>query len=128
MSAVHRHGTPGMGISLLGAIRLGLVPCARLGVSRSSVYQMTTLIDKALGEGGHRRVALVGVRATVGGKEELLAHGQNHRQWCWANQQMVARTRDVEPQVTLGRTCSTTSNRLMRARMSGGRAAYQLLS
>ncbi len=53
-----------MGISLWGAIQLGLVPCARLGVSRSSLYQMTTPIDKALGEGNC-------VRATVGGKEAL---------------------------------------------------------
>jgi hypothetical protein len=55
-------GTPGMGISLWGAIQIGLVPCARLGFSRSSVYQMTTSIDKALGEGNC-------LRATVGGKE-----------------------------------------------------------
>ena len=53
-----------MGISLWGAIQLGLVPCAKLGVSRSSVYQMTTPIDKALGEGNC-------VRATVGGKEAV---------------------------------------------------------
>ena len=53
-----------MGISLWGAIQIGLVPCARLGVSRSSVYQMTTLIGKALGKGNC-------VRATVGGKEAL---------------------------------------------------------
>jgi hypothetical protein len=40
----------------------GLVPCARPGVSRSSIYQMTTPIGKALGEGNC-------ARATVGGKE-----------------------------------------------------------
>jgi hypothetical protein len=53
-----------MGISLWGAIHIGSVPCARLGVSRSSVYQMTTSIGKALGEGNC-------VRATVGGKEAV---------------------------------------------------------
>ena len=62
--AVLTRCTPGMGISSWGAIQIGLVPCARLGVSRSSVYQMTPPIDKALGEGNC-------VRATVGGKEAL---------------------------------------------------------
>ena len=32
------------------------VPCARLGVSRSSVYQMTAPIDKVRGEGNRGRV------------------------------------------------------------------------
>ena len=48
----------------MGCHPSGLVPCARLGVSRSSVYQMTTPIGKALGEGNC-------VRATVGGKEAI---------------------------------------------------------
>jgi len=50
------------GHKFMGCRPSGSVPCARLGVSRRSVYQMTTPIDKALGEGNC-------VRATVGGKE-----------------------------------------------------------
>ena len=50
------------GHKFMGCHPSGSVPCARLGVSRRSVYQMTTPIDKALGEGNC-------VRATVGGKE-----------------------------------------------------------
>ncbi len=46
----------------MGCHPSGSVPCARPGVSRRSVYQMTTPIGKALGEGNC-------VRATVGGKE-----------------------------------------------------------
>jgi hypothetical protein len=51
-----------MGISLWGVIRIGSVPCARLGVSRRSVYQMKAPIGKALGESNC-------AGATRGGKE-----------------------------------------------------------
>jgi hypothetical protein len=50
------------GHKFMGCHPSGSVPCVRPGVSRRSVYQMTTPIGKALGEGNC-------VRATVGGKE-----------------------------------------------------------
>ena len=54
--------TPGTGVIADGV----QVPCTRLGVSRSSVYQMTAPIDKVRGEGNCGRV-------TDRGEEGLLS-------------------------------------------------------
>src|SRR6056297_1300120 len=49
-----------------------------------------------------------------------LAHGQDHCQWGRDDERLVARARDVEPQITLGGTCSASPNRLVRTRLLGG--------
>ncbi len=49
---VHRFGAPVMGIGLWG-----LSPLCEIGISRRSVYQMTTPREQARGEGNCRRVS-----------------------------------------------------------------------
>ena len=63
-ASVHRIGTPVMGISLWGSS-----PLCEIGISRRSVYQMTTSREQALGEGNC-------ARATERGKEACECMGK----------------------------------------------------
>jgi hypothetical protein len=63
-ASVHRIGTPVMGISLWGSS-----PLCEIGISRRSVYQMTTSREQARGEGNC-------ARATERGKEACECMGK----------------------------------------------------
>ena len=52
--------------------------------------------------------------------QRLLAHGEIHCQRRGTEQRMAARPRTAQHEVTLGRACSASSNRLVRTRMLGG--------
>jgi hypothetical protein len=47
----------------------------------------------------------------------LLAHGKDHCQWCWNDEQVAAGAGTGEPEKSLGVTRSTSLNRLVRTRM-----------
>ena len=50
----------------------------------------------------------------------LLAHGENHSQWCRDDECLVRATGRGEPKESMGGTCSASSNRLVRTRTLGG--------
>ena len=52
--------------------------------------------------------------------QELLAYGKDHRQWRWLYERNVERAGPVKSKISVERTGSTSSNRLMRTRTSGG--------
>jgi len=52
--------------------------------------------------------------------QRTLAHGQNDRKWCRNDERMVSRSGSLESQDIMGRTCSSSLNRRMQIRMSGG--------
>jgi hypothetical protein len=66
---VHFLGTPVMGIELLGCRPHWTSPLCEIGISRRSVYQMTTSREQALGEGNC-------ARATEHGKEACECMGK----------------------------------------------------
>ena len=49
-----------------------------------------------------------------------LAHGENHRQWCRDDECLVRAAGRGESEESLGESCSSSSNRLVRTRMLGG--------
>ena len=106
-----------MGIGLWG-----LSPLCEIGISRRSVYQMTTSREQARGEGNCgranvlRRLAIRHGRSCKGPWQ----HGQDYRKWCRDDERLVSFARCLESENPLGRTCSSSWNRLVRTRMLGG--------
>ena len=49
-----------------------------------------------------------------------LAHGENHRQWCRDDECLVIVSGRGESEESLGESCSSSSNRLVRTRTLGG--------
>ena len=109
--------TPVMGIGFWG-----LSPLCEIGISRRSVYQLTTSREQALGEGNRGRSNAPPRQAdpTRQDSQRSVAHGQDDCEWCRYDECLVILARCLESEDSLGKTCSSSWNRLVRTRMLGG--------
>ena len=111
-----------MGIELLEYRPHWTSPLCEIGISRKSVYQLTTSREQALGEGNRGRSNAPPRQAdpTRQDSQRSVAHGQDDCEWCRYDECLVILARCLESEDSLGKTCSSSWNRLVRTRMLGG--------
>ena len=116
---MHPIGTPVMGIELLEYRPHWTSPLCEIGISRRSVYQLTTSREQALGEGNRGRSDAPPRQAdpTRQESQRSVSHGQYDCEWCRYDECLVSRARSFESQELMGRACSSSLNRPVRTRM-----------
>ncbi len=128
----HLHGTPPERTAKLrsrldGLLRAGvIVEAVRQARSVDTTSNPDVLLEAVASAQASTRNAHSARRSQASGDPpctqppELLAHVQDNCQRRRADQCVAGRTRTAQPEDTMGQACSTSLNRRMRTRTSGG--------